>query len=77
MGKTYLGDSVYAEYNSFGQIVLTTENGAEPSNTIYLEPEVYTALKLWVDNYDPTPWCSACGARKREDCHCGPIAENN
>lgn len=25
---------------------------------------------------DPTPWCTACGARKRENCRCGPIAEN-
>jgi hypothetical protein len=27
-------------------------------------------------DYDPTPWCHVCGARKRENCHCGPIAEN-
>ena len=27
-------------------------------------------------DYDPTPWCSGCGAMKRKDCHCGPIAEN-
>lgn len=27
-------------------------------------------------DYDPTPWCTGCGARKRSDCHCGPIAEN-
>lgn len=27
-------------------------------------------------NYDPTPWCSWCGARKASQCHCGPIAEN-
>lgn len=26
--------------------------------------------------YDPTPWCSSCGAMKRSDCHCGPIADN-
>jgi len=27
-------------------------------------------------DYDPTPWCSGCGARSRTDCHCGAIAEN-
>jgi hypothetical protein len=27
-------------------------------------------------DYDPTPWCSGCGAMKKSDCHCGPIAEN-
>ena len=25
---------------------------------------------------DPTPWCSFCGAMRRVDCHCGPIADN-
>jgi hypothetical protein len=28
-------------------------------------------------DYDPTPWCGACGARRRADCHCGPLAEND
>lgn len=27
--------------------------------------------------YDPTPWCSHCGARKRDDCDCGEIASND
>jgi hypothetical protein len=42
--KTYLGDSVYAEVNDVGQIVLTTNNGLGDTNTIYLEQEVYVAL---------------------------------
>lgn len=25
---------------------------------------------------DPTPWCSGCRARRRADCHCGPLAAN-
>jgi hypothetical protein len=25
---------------------------------------------------DPTPWCSACGAMRANNCECGPIAEN-
>lgn len=28
------------------------------------------------EDEDPTPWCNACGARTRSECHCGPIAEN-
>lgn len=28
-------------------------------------------------DYDPTPWCNYCGARKREQCHCGPLAKND
>lgn len=27
-------------------------------------------------NYDPTPWCNACGARFRDQCECPPIADN-
>lgn len=44
--KIYLGDSVYAEFDAVfaGDIVLTTENGEGPSNTIYLEPSVFAAL---------------------------------
>src|SRR5712692_572753 len=29
-------------------IILTTENGGEPSNTIVLEPEVLRALERWL-----------------------------
>jgi hypothetical protein len=47
--KVYLGDSVYANVNRIGQLVLTTENGepGDPSNTIILEPDVYDALELY------------------------------
>ena len=48
--KAYLGDSVYASFDGY-HIVLTTENGlpSDPSNTIALEPAVYSALKLYVE----------------------------
>ena len=48
MAKEYLGDSVYAESDEFG-VVLTTENGYGPSNTIYLEPEVIRALLRYIE----------------------------
>jgi hypothetical protein len=48
MSKTYLGDSVYADTDS-GMIKLTTENGVEVTNTIFLEPEVYNSLVAWVE----------------------------
>jgi hypothetical protein len=49
--KQYLGDSVYVEFDGLG-LILTTENGKEtdPSNQIYLEPEVYTALVKYIEN---------------------------
>jgi hypothetical protein len=30
----------------------------------------------WEDK-DPTPWCIGCGAMKKKDCHCGPLADND
>ena len=48
MNKRYLGDSVYVEFDGFS-FVLTTENGYGASNTIVLEPKVYEALVLYVE----------------------------
>lgn len=48
MKKSYLGDSVYVEIEH-GMIKLTTENGVAATNTIYLELEVYEALKIYVE----------------------------
>jgi hypothetical protein len=43
--KVYLGDSVYCEFDERGwSLILTTENGYGPSNTIVLEPQVLEAL---------------------------------
>lgn len=46
--KTYLGDAVYAELED-GMIKLTTEYGEGPTNTVYLEPEIYEALQRWLE----------------------------
>jgi hypothetical protein len=43
-GKEYLGDAVYAEWDR-GMLKLTAWDGIEVTNTIYLEPEVITALQ--------------------------------
>ena len=43
MKKVYLGEGVYVCVES-GMFKLTTENGTEVTNTIYLEPEVYSAF---------------------------------
>ena len=41
--KIYLGDGVYLFYDGY-HYVLTTENGIETSNVIYLEPAVVLAF---------------------------------
>jgi hypothetical protein len=48
--KVYLGDSVYVSFDGWG-FILTTENGLpiDPSNRIYLEPEVLRALNEYVE----------------------------
>lgn len=45
--KAYLGDSVYVDIER-GMLKLTTENGFGPSNTIYLEIEVFNNLVAYV-----------------------------
>lgn len=45
--KRYLGDGVYVEW-SMESLVLTTEDGIEVTNRIYLEPEVYQSLIQFV-----------------------------
>lgn len=61
MTKTYLGDGVYADIVQ-GMIVLTTENGVDVSNTIFLEPEVYAALQEWVQRITAKPEAPATGS---------------
>lgn len=48
MKKTYLGDGVYAEFDGW-VVQLTTEDGIRTTNTIFLEPEVFLALKQFVE----------------------------
>jgi len=54
--KTYLGDSVYAEFDGYFY-VLTAENGYadDPRNKIALEPEVLGALFRFIDANKPKP----------------------
>ena len=42
--KEYLGDGVYAWWDTDGCLVLATENGIAAMNTIFLEPEALQAL---------------------------------
>ena len=54
--KVYLGDSVYARFDNHvkGDVWLTTENSKpdDPSNAIYLEPEVFAALIVMRERYE-------------------------
>lgn len=45
--KRYIGDAVYANFDGYS-VVLTTENGIEPYNTILLEPRVLLQLEDYI-----------------------------
>lgn len=50
--KEYIGDSVYVEYTeneAIDGLILTTENGGLPSNTIFMEDSVFENLIIFVN----------------------------
>lgn len=49
IAKTYLGDSVYAEFDGFA-LELCTNNTGIKENIIILEPEVYSALVRFMNS---------------------------
>lgn len=53
MSKQYLGDAVCAEYDQFGDLKLTTEDGYSTTNVIILEPQVIEALLDYIHNNNP------------------------
>ena len=38
--------------------------------------EALRELREEQGSYDPTPWCTGCGAMKASQCKCGPITAN-
>lgn len=52
--KEYLGDGVYIATDGYN-IVLTTENGINVQNTIYMEPEVIKAFFELLKRWDMLP----------------------
>ncbi len=53
--KAYLGDSVYVDMWEPGGLVLTTEDGIQVTNRIYLEPKVVIALLRYLEHWKGTP----------------------
>ena len=47
--KLYIGDSVYADLDEWGRLVLTTSNGLYDNNIIILEPEVIRGMLRFMD----------------------------
>lgn len=53
VNRAYLGDAVYVEHGGLDSLVLTTDNGMGPNNTIHLDFNVYKALVRYVDQHYP------------------------
>jgi hypothetical protein len=47
--KEYLGDGAYVQFDGNG-LILTTEDGISITNKIYLEAEVWEALKEFAES---------------------------
>ena len=45
--KRYLGDGLYVDFDGY-QLVLTAEDGVSILNKVFLEPQVWAALKRYV-----------------------------
>jgi len=52
--RAYLGDSVYAEIDPYGQIELTVDNGMGPTERIVLDDATYEALTRFVQTHKKT-----------------------
>jgi hypothetical protein len=50
MNKQYLGDGVYVETDECNGVILTTENGLEVTNRIFLNSMVYRDLVKYVED---------------------------
>lgn len=57
--KRYLGDAVYADWSTDGDLVVTTEDGIRATNVIVFEPEVLGALLDYLATADLPPRLAA------------------
>ena len=42
-----------------------------------ISPQELHEWGYFEDDFDPTPWCAACGAQLAKQCKCGPVADND
>jgi hypothetical protein len=53
--KSYLGDGCFAEVSPRGELMLTTHDGMETTNVIYLGPDEWKALVEYMTPQPPQP----------------------
>lgn len=52
--EDYIGDGVYTEYDGFG-VWLKTNNHLHPDDKVYIEPQVWRALKRFMQRVGIEP----------------------
>ena len=52
-------------------------DGTTRTGTIESDEHNHAMETLELDDYDPTPWCNACGAATSKQCHCPPISADD
>lgn len=63
--KQHLGDGVYIDFDGF-QVILTSENGVEVFDTIYLDADTLGSLLHWVKvNLPKTASALSSGSDRR------------
>jgi hypothetical protein len=53
--SVYLGDGVYANIESYGDVVLRTGTHDSSNNVVIMEPEVLRAFLLFLKSHNVTP----------------------
>lgn len=66
--RDYVEPDEDAAYENFRQQKIDSGE-CMSCNSPHLPDEIYCE-----DCIDPTPWCSYCGARDKQQCQCGPLA---
>lgn len=69
------------EYRITADFIVTAESSVAARSRTYdmIESDEHTETisSLEVEEEDPTPYCTGCGAGRMRDCHCGPRADND
>jgi hypothetical protein len=73
--KRYVSGVEFKPISPSDEVIRVVEYSAYEALTARIA-ELEALLENMDEDYDPTPWCVACGAMKRRHCNCGPIAEN-
>jgi hypothetical protein len=65
-----------ADYDALAAKLQTAEAALHEICGESTESNIVKIAEIALGLYDPSPYCSGCGAMRKTDCHCGPLADN-